>query len=113
MPYWLEVEFLLKVKTEEREQKEIFSDALPYYYFEIAQLLLNECKDEFEKHLQVKSLIEDIFSLRKEKITKILKNIDPDTPVAYLSNAGAAEVNYIRPAMGSAYSLVHKMQNVL
>ena len=81
IPYWLETEFLIKVKTEEREQKTMFSDALPYFYFEIAQLLITECKDEFEKHAQVKSLIEDIFGLRKEKLAKILKEIDPETPV--------------------------------
>ena len=56
---------------------------------------------------------EDIFNLRKEKIVKILKNIDPDTPVAYLSSVGSAEMNYVRPAFSSAYSIVNKMQNVL
>ena len=103
----------MKVKTEERETKEVFSDSLPYYYFEISQLLLNECKDEFDKHHQVKSLIEDIFNLRKEKITKILKNMDPETPVVYLSSVGSAEMNYVRPAFSSSYSIVNKLQNVL
>ena len=91
----------------------MFSDALPYFYFEISQLLLTECKDEFEKHAQVKSLIEDIFGLRKEKLAKTLKEIDPETPVHFLSYAGSAEINYMRPAFSSAYSVVHKMQNVL
>ena len=61
---------------QEREVKEIFSDELPHYYFEIAQLLLTECKDEFENHKQTKSLIEDLFELRKEKMIRIMKKVD-------------------------------------
>ena len=93
----------------EREQKDIFGDALPFYYFEMAQLLLNECKDDFQNHKQTKSLIEDLFDLRKEKLVRMMKRIDPETPVQYLSNAAAAEVNYVRPAFTNAYSVVNKM----
>ena len=91
----------------------MFSDALPYYYFEIAQLLLLECSDEFENSKQVKSLIEDLFELRREKLIKIMKKIEADTPVIYLSTAGSAELNYCRPGFSAAHSVVNKMQNVL
>ena len=113
LPYWLDNEYLTKVKAEEREQKEAFSTSIPYYYFEIAQLLLSECQDEFDDHRQTKSLVEDLFDSRREKIIKIMKEIDPDTPVKFLSSAGSAEINYVRPSFTSAYSIVNKMQNVI
>ena len=91
----------------------MFSDALPYYYFEIAQLLINECSDEIPSAKQVKSMIEDIFDVRKEKLMRILKNIDPETPVAFMSTVGSAELNYYRSSFSMAYSVIGKMQNVL
>ena len=47
LPNWVDVDFLKKVRHEERELKDRFSPEMPYYYFEVANLLLNECTDEF------------------------------------------------------------------
>ena len=60
----------------------------------------------------MKSVIEDIFELRKEKLLRILKAIDPETPVKYLSNAGSVEINLLRPSMQATYGIVDKMQRV-
>ena len=76
-------------------------------------MLLKECGDEFENEKQTSSLIEDLFEMRREKLTRIMKKIDPDTPVLFLSTAGSAELNYVRPSFSSAFSIVHKMQNML
>ena len=73
------------------------SDSIPYFYYEISSLLLAECSDEFENPKQVRSLIEDLFELRREKVLRQLKSIDLETPVVYLSTAGSAELNYLRP----------------
>ena len=54
-------------------------------------------------------MIEDLFDLRREKLMRIMKRLDSDTPVMYLSNAGAAEINYVRPAFIQAHSVVNKM----
>ena len=50
IPSWLDLEFLKKVRKEDKESKTAFSDSLPYYYLEIAHLLLYECEDEFINH---------------------------------------------------------------
>ena len=112
-PVWLESDYLKKVKVEEKEEPAKFSQSIPYYYFEISQLLLAECADEFEDARQVKSLIEDLFDMRRDKLIKLMKEIDPGTPVLFLSSAGSAEINYVRPSFTSAYAIVHKMQNVI
>jgi hypothetical protein len=57
----------------------------------------------------MKSIVEDIFELRKEKLFRLLKNIDPVTPVKFLSNAGSIEINTVRSAFPSAYSIVNQM----
>ena len=113
VPFWLKEEYLGKVKMEERENSKEFSDSIPYYYFEIAQLLLSSCEDEFTHPRQTKSLIEDIFSLRRDKLLRVMKEINPEVPVLFLSKAGSAELNYVRPSFSSAYAVVHKMQNVI
>ena len=47
IPAWLDYEYLGKVKVEEEEAVNTFSDALPYYYYEISFSLFTNCPDEF------------------------------------------------------------------
>lgn len=98
IPRWLDYDYLTKVKAVERELKELFSEDIPYYYFELSSLLFNNCADEFQNVQKMKSVIEDIFELRKEKLVRLLKIIDPVNPVKYLSNVGSVELNSVRPA---------------
>ena len=109
VPQWLDFDYLNKVKVIERELDEIFSEEIPYYYFEVATLFFNHCADEFQQVAKMKSIIEDIFELRKEKLVRILKNVDPKNPVKFLSNAGAVELNSVRPAFQSAHNVAGQM----
>ena len=43
----MDLEFLKKVRAQDKEQTATFSEELPYYYAEIASLLLHECEDSF------------------------------------------------------------------
>ncbi len=61
----------------------------------------------------MKSIIEDIFETRKEKLIKVLKNIDPKAPVKFLSNVGSVELNSVRPAFQAAHNVAGQMQNIL
>ena len=61
----------------------------------------------------MKSVIEDIFELRKEKMMRILKNIEPNTPIKFLSSCGSTELNSLRPAFTATYTVVNKMQNII
>ena len=72
-PLWMEVEYLQKLKTEEREQKTVLSDGLPEHYYEVSHMILKECADEIPGSTQIKSLVEDIFELRKDKLLRTLK----------------------------------------
>ena len=87
-----------------------FSDALPYYYFEMAHLLFTECADEFRELQKTKSVIEDIHAHRQKKLFSILKKVEAETPVYNLSNVTSAEINIVRPGFSAMHSAVHKMQ---
>ena len=91
MPNWLDIEFLKRVKTEERhaDWQDKFSEVIPYYYYEIGRLLLTECKNDFTNPQQVISILEDIKEIRKEKMLRKMRTIDPDTPIHFLSFVGA------------------------
>ena len=41
----MDLDFLKKVRAQDKEQAATFSEELPYYYAEIASLLLHECED--------------------------------------------------------------------
>ena len=51
VPNWLDIEFLKRVRAEERhaDLQDKFSEVIPYYYYEIGRLLLSECKNDFAK----------------------------------------------------------------
>ena len=95
VPNWLDLEFLKKVKQEERhaDWADKFTEVIPYYYYEVGRLLLTECKDDFAQPQQVMSVLEDIKEIRKEKMLRKMRTIDPDTPIHYLSYAGAHEIS--------------------
>ena len=114
MPNWLNIEFLKRVRTEERHQdtNDKFSEVIPYYYYEIGRLLLSECKSDFARPQEVMSILEDIKEIRKEKLIKKMKNIDSDTPVHWLSFAGAQEISQLRPVIQEAYGTLNKMQAI-
>ena len=55
------------------------------------------------------SILEDIKEVRKEKMLKKMKEIDPETPVHYLSHVGSHELNLLRPVLQEAYGAVNQM----
>jgi len=110
MPTWLDVDFLKKVRAEDKANGLQFSPALPYYYNEIAQLLLHECMEEIPNHKQLKSVLEDIQEQRKDKLSKVLKQIEGETPVKFLSNCGSNEVQTHRAVYQASYGVVNRIQ---
>ena len=62
---------------------------LPFYYYEVGKLLLAECANDFQKPQETSSILEDIKEIRKEKLLHLMRDIDADTPVKYLSHVGS------------------------
>lgn len=119
LPHWLDYDYLKKIKSYEQESGEQFCNEIPYYYYEIANLLFTSCGDEFPQAdkasvsggkqasglQKVKSIIEDIHEFREEKILKQMKQIDTTTPCKSLSFAGSSEINLVKPAFTLGYGV--------
>ena len=58
------------------------------------------------------SILEDIKEIRKEKMLKLVRTIDADTPVKFFSHLGAHELAQLRPITQEAYGTVNKMQAI-
>ena len=48
------------MRAEDKANGLTFSNALPYFYLEIAALILHECESDIPQHKQVRSVLEDI-----------------------------------------------------
>lgn len=114
LPEWLDSEHLAEVLRQERAQEGIFQD-LPFYYVEIATLLLATAADEFPMPDRTRSLVEDIENVRMEKIRRGLQGMS-DTVLrgrsvmsTKMNHVGAMEITTVRgfltEAMGLFYTL--------
>ncbi|KAG0621509.1 hypothetical protein M758_3G025300 [Ceratodon purpureus] len=77
-PDWMSVERLSEVLEMEREAPREFQP-LPFHYVEIAKLLLDNAREDFENNYMVQSLLEDIKDVRWDKVEKGLKNLSGRT----------------------------------
>ena len=100
------------MRAEERETdlNDKFSEVLPFYYYEVGRLLLTECTNDFQKPQETSSILEDIKEVRKEKMLRMMRGVDPDTPVKYLSHVGSQELSVLRPVFQEAYGVLNQMQ---
>jgi GINS complex subunit 2 len=94
-PDWMSVERLTEVLEMEREAPREFQP-LPFHYVEIAKLLLDNAREDFENNYMVQSLLEDIKDVRWDKVEKGLKNLAGRTHAVKLKNLSAMEVNRMR-----------------
>ena len=104
LPLWLDYEVLKSIKTYE-DRNERFCDDLPYYYYEIAFSLFNNCAEDFKEVARVQSLVEDIHQIRKEKLKLSLRKADTSQPCEFLGKPGACEINLMRPAFPDAFGI--------
>ena len=88
----------------EKENKNSFFCLIPYF-FEIINNLLNECPDCFDNAKKVSELIEDIASVRNEKINKIIESINENDLNVNLTNLNDKEIEKIRPLLNTIFKM--------
>ena len=98
IPEWLSVE-TLKSKVDEQKSAQAFVD-IPYFYVEIAQLLLTHAKDDFDSPEETRSLVEDLFNLRMDRlrlqIQLFASTVITTRTLARIVNVGSAELLLVR-----------------
>ena len=95
---------LKNILDSEKENKSSFFCLIPNF-FEIINNLLNECPECFENSKKVSELIEDIASVRNEKINKIIENINENDLNVNLTNLNDKEIEKIRPLLNTIFKM--------
>ena len=129
-PSWMSIENLKKVLKHERDPKiNIFSRDLPFRYMEIARGLLQACgvgrsqvhaagvdTEEFQQAEQIRLLLEDIHTVRMDKIRQSIHNLSSqnlvlDTPMAILdvTGIGSIEMAAVKPFLEATFADHFKM----
>ena len=113
IPEWLTVASLEKTKDDEKV-KEGLTD-LPYYFVEIAQLLLAHAKDDFDSPDQTRTLLQDIQGIRMDRLrTGVLTFADlakagEGIPSVKLPNICASEVLGLRGFVSQSLGMFKRL----
>ena len=132
-PSWLDVEVLRDVLRFERDpNEEIFSPDLPFRHAEISRAILSACRagsgtgsaagdaggdTEIPNADQVKLLLEDIASVRMDKIRRSVHQLSSSTLktrskkeiIIDVTNIGSLEMHAIKPFVTQAFRLSREL----
>ena len=93
---WLDIKFLKDILDKEVENEAALQE-MPYYFIEICQILFHKADDDIHECKQIKSIIEDLTTIRNGKVMKILDNLhSPDSLYLKINNVCAREIETIR-----------------
>jgi len=106
-PEWMHPDKLQEVYDQERDSSAVFQE-LPFYYIEIAHLLVRHAKDCFDDLYKVRDLVESVRKLRLTKIDAGLKLLHGAMSVKMLNLSGM-ECNVIRPFFLGSLNRFHKL----
>jgi len=94
IPVWMYADRLrLVLEAEERGDK---LTQLPFYYMEIASLLLHNAAEDVPDAPTVRSLLEDIWTRRNVKLRESLQAINPNTLGVKVTNISSMEIFQVR-----------------
>lgn len=111
-PIWMDLK-LLKEKFELEKKNEAILQELPYYFYEICQILFNKADDDISDLKLIKSVVEDLNAIRGAKINKTLENLLPDETSIYMSlnNICARELELIKPFLCESFKYKLDIKN--
>jgi len=93
---WLDLKFIKDILDKEVDNETNLQE-MPYYFIEICQILFNKAENDIHECKQIKSLIEDLTTIRNGKIMKTLESLNSmDNLYLKLKNICAREVETIR-----------------
>jgi GINS complex subunit 2 len=102
-PIWMSLQ-TLQIKLEmEKITPESLQD-LDYYFYEISNILFNKAEDDISESKPLRSIIEDISSLRSMKIKNLIESIKDSQLHLNLANICARELEQIRPFLSENFN---------
>ncbi len=111
-PIWMDSQ-LLKEKFELEKTNESILQELPYYFYEICQILFNKAEDDVSDLKLIKSGVEDLSAIRNAKINKLLENqlIDDSSIYLSLNNICARELELVKPFLCETFKNKLEIKN--
>eukprot|EP00878_Enallax_costatus_P019139 GHUV01020181.1.p1 GENE.GHUV01020181.1~~GHUV01020181.1.p1 ORF type:complete len:201 (+),score=74.41 GHUV01020181.1:206-808(+) len=113
VPSWLTCESLDQAIEQERSSLDAFSQQ-PYYFMELACLLLEGAKDSFTEdndYLQVREKLATLVNVRRHKMEDGLGQI-AGTATVRVNGLGAYELNLMRTNFQGALNMFLKLETV-
>mmetsp|Transcript_16918 Transcript_16918/g.69072 ORF Transcript_16918/g.69072 Transcript_16918/m.69072 type:complete len:217 (-) Transcript_16918:1503-2153(-) len=111
VPSWMEEKQLEKTVENERISKNRLTP-VPYYYAEIASLLLHYASDDMRSAATVRRGVEDLTSLRSSKFRRYLQiNVREDCNGIKIENICSGELSTIRPVLCEILETIHRANN--
>ena len=111
-PIWMDMK-LLKEKFELEKKYENVLQELPYYFYEICQILFNKAEDDITDIKLIKSAVEDLTGIRTAKINKFLETLLNDDNTIYISlnNICARELEVSKPFLCESFKYKLEVKN--
>eukprot|EP00736_Rhodelphis_marinus_P010439 Rmarinus@m.16796 len=103
------LESLKRRLEREKAQDNDFSD-LPFHYLEIASLLFEFARDDFQNPDSIEAILQDIEDVRFNKIRNGLKQLEGATAAVKLNHVAAMEMNRIRRMTMTALDQYHTLE---
>lgn len=111
LPEWLSSKQLSEAIEQERGSPDAFSQQ-PYYWMEVACLLLENAKSCFasdEEYTEVRTKLETLINVRRHKMEEGLRQIG-STATVRVNGLGAFELNLIRANFQGALNMFLKLE---
>lgn len=109
MPYWLDKKYMEEIIKNEKSSTEL--TLLPYYYYEILNLLFNKASDSIADIDIIKNLSSELGSIRSEKINLQLKRIKEEKYFYKINNITSKELEFSRRVVTETLNLNSDLNN--
>ena len=116
-PAWLDIGILKNLIEVEKGSDEYSNDLkwkLPdFYFFELAILLLHYASEQISDSTVLRTLIEDLFEIRKKKLLNNMKAVTfKDRKIKKIDNITFFEINMIRGVYQKAYEVGYSISKL-
>ncbi len=109
MPYWLDKKYMEEIIKNEKSSTEL--TLLPYYYYEILNLLFNKASESISDIDIIKNLSSELGSIRSEKINVQLKRIKEEKYFYKINNITSKELEFSRKVVIDTLNLNSDLNN--
>eukprot|EP00188_Purpureofilum_apyrenoidigerum_P000332 Plantae.Rhodophyta-Purpureofilum_apyrenoidigerum.ctg11393.p1 GENE.Plantae.Rhodophyta-Purpureofilum_apyrenoidigerum.ctg11393~~Plantae.Rhodophyta-Purpureofilum_apyrenoidigerum.ctg11393.p1 ORF type:complete len:213 (+),score=33.95 Plantae.Rhodophyta-Purpureofilum_apyrenoidigerum.ctg11393:128-766(+) len=105
-PSWMEIKELERIVEDERLNKSELNP-IPFYYAEIAALILHYASEDLRAVATIRRGVEDLTTLRSNKLKRSMMEIQDMTLAVRCQNICSIEINNVRPLMTQVLSQLY------